>query len=71
MNRFPKMTERISSDDNSCRNSKSSVNDYFRGKSILITGATGFCGKVGVLFENFDHLIDSIINTCGDLLSNR
>lgn len=31
------------------------IRDYFRGKNLLVTGATGFCGKV---------LVEKLLRSC-------
>lgn len=36
----------------------SEIGEYYKNKSILITGATGFIGKV---------LIEKLLRSCGDL----
>lgn len=38
----------------------SQVSDYYKDKSIFVTGATGFLGKV---------LIEKLLRSCGDLKS--
>lgn len=43
-----------------CRKIMGDITEYYHGKKILVTGATGFCGKV---------LVEKLLRSCESITS--